>query len=61
MKNKYMGIAIYIITFNIIWVLFDYVYVTFITKGTFSLSAMDMLTPLLLSIISALVVYGRKQ
>ena len=50
---------VFVVVFNVIWILFDFLYVTFITRGTYTFSFNDMLMPLVLSLVSALLLHRK--
>ena len=59
MKNNYKGIIIFVVFFNVLWIALDFLYVTFITRGTYSFDPASMATPLVLSLVSALLLYRK--
>ena len=60
-KNKYVAFVLFVIAFLAFWNLADYLYTTFITRGTYQFAAgTDGGVPAALAIVSGYLLFVRK-
>ena len=60
-KNKYAAFVLFFIAFLGLWNLVDYLYTTFITKGTYHFAAgTDLVIPVIVAIVSGYFLFLRK-